>query len=193
MRRNLRSILETPVHLPDFFRRSTFQVSCGVIILLSGGIWSLSLCGGGSEVGLLTYIFSTLLGSLFVLISTLHRSTLLAPGFVMMCAGLGHLGIAYYAVFVRDAIHPEGPLFAFGFCSLPISLLGLLLVVVSIFRRLVFGPPAPPGHCTKCSYNLRGLAEARCPECGTPFDARLLENPQGPASESSERSEIAAK
>lgn len=27
-----------------------------------------------------------------------------------------------------------------------------------------------PGHCTECGYDLRGLPEPRCPECGTPFD-----------------------
>jgi hypothetical protein len=28
--------------------------------------------------------------------------------------------------------------------------------------------------CLKCGYDLRGQVEARCPECGTAFDARLL-------------------
>ena len=27
-----------------------------------------------------------------------------------------------------------------------------------------------PGTCHKCDYDLRGLSEPRCPECGTPFD-----------------------
>lgn len=27
-----------------------------------------------------------------------------------------------------------------------------------------------PGLCVNCGYNLRGLTEARCPECGTPFE-----------------------
>jgi len=26
-----------------------------------------------------------------------------------------------------------------------------------------------PGHCQHCGYNLRGLYEKRCPECGMPF------------------------
>ena len=28
----------------------------------------------------------------------------------------------------------------------------------------------PPGHCQQCGYNLTGLPEPRCPECGTEFD-----------------------
>lgn len=27
-----------------------------------------------------------------------------------------------------------------------------------------------PGICVNCGYNLRGLSEPRCPECGTPFE-----------------------
>ncbi len=29
--------------------------------------------------------------------------------------------------------------------------------------------------CLKCGYDLRGQTEPRCPECGTPFDVRLIE------------------
>ena len=30
-------------------------------------------------------------------------------------------------------------------------------------------PRVRPGHCIRCAYNLTGLTEPRCPECGTPF------------------------
>ena len=33
-----------------------------------------------------------------------------------------------------------------------------------------FVPKFPRGHCRRCGYNLTGLTEARCPECGTGFD-----------------------
>jgi DNA-directed RNA polymerase subunit RPC12/RpoP len=29
--------------------------------------------------------------------------------------------------------------------------------------------PANPTHCLNCGYDLRGLPEPRCPECGEPF------------------------
>ena len=32
-----------------------------------------------------------------------------------------------------------------------------------------------PGFCDQCGYNLKGLTEPRCPECGTTFDQELLE------------------
>ena len=32
-----------------------------------------------------------------------------------------------------------------------------------------------PGHCQQCDYNLTGLTESRCPECGTRFDPSLHE------------------
>ena len=35
------------------------------------------------------------------------------------------------------------------------------------------------GLCIKCGYQLYGLIEERCPECGTPFAAELLRDQQG--------------
>ena len=29
-----------------------------------------------------------------------------------------------------------------------------------------------PGHCRRCGYNLTGLPELRCPECGEAFETR---------------------
>jgi predicted amidophosphoribosyltransferase len=32
-----------------------------------------------------------------------------------------------------------------------------------------FLPKFPRGHCRRCGYNLKGLTEPRCPECGESF------------------------
>ncbi len=73
-------------------------------------------------------------------------------------------------------------------CSL---LLELLVAGLSASELLVLlgGAPLAPlaawflyrnrkevaGRCRSCGYNLHGLTEPRCPECGTPFDEKLLE------------------
>ncbi len=38
--------------------------------------------------------------------------------------------------------------------------------------------------CVECGYDLRGQVEPRCPECGTPFDPRLLQSTPPSAVES---------
>ena len=47
-----------------------------------------------------------------------------------------------------------------------------IFVTVAIPTLLVwrFMPKFPRGHCRRCGYNLTGLTEARCPECGTGVD-----------------------
>ena len=44
---------------------------------------------------------------------------------------------------------------------------GLLLASVIV---CCMPPPLLPGRCRNCRYDLHGLSEPRCPECGTPFD-----------------------
>lgn len=46
---------------------------------------------------------------------------------------------------------------------IPASAIGLLSV--ALFNRF-FIVGAPPDQCANCGYSLRGLASARCPECG---------------------------
>ena len=50
----------------------------------------------------------------------------------------------------------------------------IALTAVAVPTLLIwrFGrKPIKPGHC-RCGYDLRGLPEPRCPECGEPFEAR---------------------
>ncbi len=42
-----------------------------------------------------------------------------------------------------------------------------------VFLRNRYWPLRQPGRCAGCGYDLRGLPELRCPECGTPFEAAV--------------------
>ena len=61
----------------------------------------------------------------------------------------------------------------------PFSWLGGAYILLMVFAGRVAWKAAPrtpdPSRCTICGYLLFGLHEPRCPECGTPFDPRLLE------------------
>ena len=49
-----------------------------------------------------------------------------------------------------------------------LALLAVTVIVLSVSGR--HRPATPSGFCVKCGYNLTGLPEPRCPECGTPFE-----------------------
>lgn len=48
-------------------------------------------------------------------------------------------------------------------------LLGSILVTSGSVCALVRTSGRQPGHCQRCGYDLTGLSEARCPECGKPY------------------------
>ncbi len=47
-------------------------------------------------------------------------------------------------------------------------------IIENVAAHLQGKVPTFLGPCASCGYNLRGLTELRCPECGTPFGAGLL-------------------
>jgi len=56
--------------------------------------------------------------------------------------------------------------------------LGMMSIVALVPFAITFGTLLKrimrsrlPGACVQCGYNLRGLTEPRCPECGTPFES----------------------
>jgi hypothetical protein len=59
-----------------------------------------------------------------------------------------------------------GVLVPFAACAI----LPALLLTGATFIHNRYWPVHEPGHCRVCDYDLRGLPEPRCPECGTPFD-----------------------
>jgi hypothetical protein len=60
-----------------------------------------------------------------------------------------------------------------GIAHQPVYTIVLVLVLSNLLLNYFIGQPfvrVYPGlFCLSCSYNLRGLPESRCPECGTPF------------------------
>jgi len=57
-------------------------------------------------------------------------------------------------------------------------------LVVYSRRRVLAARRLQKGECVKCGHDLRGFPEPRCPECGTPFDPKILpsqDEPHGPS------------
>ncbi len=61
--------------------------------------------------------------------------------------------------------------------DIPISTFTIFFSVIAIYLLLpvhIRRKRKKKGLCEKCAYDLRGLTEPRCPECGTAFDPKLL-------------------
>lgn len=58
--------------------------------------------------------------------------------------------------------------------SLCCWILAPFFVFNGVFSLATFSSKKNRGCCEECGYNLRGLVENRCPECGNPFDPGLL-------------------
>ena len=101
------------------------------------------------------------------------QTNLLVSAIILLCL----FGVDY----VRSFLHSTFPLPPWAVWSITALMLaglltwGLWLTRGRIRRRLrelliLEGFPI----CGPCGYDLRGLTEPRCPECGTPFDEKLL-------------------
>ena len=73
----------------------------------------------------------------------------------------------------REPLPDYDFMFALGLFSWSaiVVIVNLPIFLVLSLLHWRFGPKPPvPGHCRRCGYNLTGLTEARCPECGTGFE-----------------------
>jgi hypothetical protein len=69
---------------------------------------------------------------------------------------------------VVGAIHPILPVACLGYAGVGM----LTAALVRPWRDV--GPPDTPLRCDVCGYLLINLTQARCPECGTTFDATRI-------------------
>ena len=87
--------------------------------------------------------------------------------------GLSHAGICCLFVFLVNHLH-WGPSRA----QHPFAVMGAFHVLLTLWPTLrAYRRPPRVEHtwaCEECGYLLCGLAGARCPECGRPFDPAAL-------------------
>jgi hypothetical protein len=62
-----------------------------------------------------------------------------------------------------------------AWCGVYLVPLGMLACMVASLLSLFLRSPKDSFTCRKCGYDIRGLPEPRCPECGTPFDPKWLQ------------------
>lgn len=118
-----------------------------------------------------SYVFFVVAPSLRMLVAGYVCSTLAWPRARQVGRAMGWLGIAIVSTIAalmvlsvpRDALMEVIPIVIL-FAALPATGCGVAIICNKEERK--------PSHptCAECGYNLTGLVEARCPECGKPFD-----------------------
>jgi hypothetical protein len=91
-------------------------------------------------------------------------------------SAVASLGLYAYSLpsqvtFIRSDVF-DPPFIVFAFLAPPIIFWLVPYAALSgvVFLRNRYRPIYPPGHCGRCGYDLQGLPEPRCPECGKPFE-----------------------
>ena len=103
---------------------------------------------------------------------------LMASGVLLGFMVGGLLTVSVWWLFDVDDLMSQGspipsPFLLFGMIVPSfLAVCGAIAAAVISLRWLK--QPPPDGVCKSCGYNLYGLTEPRCPECGAPFDENLL-------------------
>lgn len=58
----------------------------------------------------------------------------------------------------------------------PAAMVALVIFVILVHKEVKLVRRQEQGLCVGCGYDLRGLSEARCPECNTPFDPEMFKD-----------------
>jgi hypothetical protein len=87
--------------------------------------------------------------------------------------GAAHIGfcLLLFALVVILGWGPSGAQCPFAFMG---AGYGVLIIPLSGFVLMRLPRCSSEAECRHCGYLLYGLVEPRCPECGEPFDPRLL-------------------
>lgn len=127
-----------------------------------------------------SYVFFVVAPSLGMLVAGYVCSTLAWPRARQVGRAMGWLGIAIVstcvALFVLSASRSmmlAAIPWAVLYLAIPVTCCSLAIICNKEVRK--------PSHptCAECGYNLTGLVEARCPECGKPFDPGELNRSSG--------------
>jgi hypothetical protein len=113
-------------------------------------------------------------GSFMIRFGPEHSRQTARNGLAGVTAGLGMIGIGILAV---TSFRLPGFFGCFAYLAyvlwwitgLGLVGVGSILSITAAVKGFFSEPPAEPGHCSVCGYNLMGLPRRRCPECGTPF------------------------
>ncbi len=119
------------------------------------------------------------IGNLLVCASTRRRRTrrvagIGAVGALMLFSSYAYLD--YNDLWYGEANLPRVvPFLLAAGCGIIITVPFSFATMVMAIRELA-APRDAKRLCTRCGYNLTGVQDARCPECGTAFDPSLLSN-----------------
>lgn len=149
-------------------KKSHAGMLLGVLLLIAApaGLWAYYRYFwtplGPSDRELADLLSSLVFGAGHVLIAACTKNRRLR----WWAGGCAWLSLVYYSSLISGAC----------LAVLLLSLLPILslVVVLQVAKEICHGLEFPPGTCTYCGYDLQGLPEPRCPECGQAFDPASL-------------------
>ena len=97
--------------------------------------------------------------------------------FLLLCSWVTSALLGYLDFFTPGCIDSPAAMNVMIniFVLLPMTILGYLILAIFSFMAPKGNADVSKSHCVKCGYNLKGLPEPRCPECGTPFGPKAVE------------------